>query len=136
MADGINKVIIVGYLGKDPEVRDTQGGQTVANFSVAVSESWKDRDGERQERTEWFRVVVWGAQAESCGQHLSKGSQVYVEGKLQTRKWTDRDGQERYATEVNAQRVLFLSRADGGGGGSERSSGGGSRDVDDGDIPF
>jgi single-strand DNA-binding protein len=97
---GVNKVILIGNLGKDPEVRYTAGGDAVANFSVATSEAWKDKNsGEMQERTEWHRIVVWGKIGEACGKYLHKGSKVYVEGQLRTRSW-DQDGQKRYATEV------------------------------------
>ena len=101
MAGGINKVILVGNLGQDPEIRYTADGRPIANFSVATSETWKDRNsGERREKTEWHRVVVFGKLAEICGEYLSKGRQVYIEGKLQTRKWQGQDGQDRYTTEV------------------------------------
>lgn len=116
---GVNKVIIIGNLGQDPEVRYTASGNPVANFSVATSEQWNDKNGQRQERTEWHRIVAWGKLAELCGEYLSKGRQCYVEGKLQTRNWEDRDGHKRYTTEIVANQVTFL----GGGGGS---SGGGS----------
>lgn len=111
----VNKVILVGHLGKDPEVRFTNTGNAVANFSLATSEVWNDRDGKRQERTEWHNIVVWGKQAEHCGQYLSKGRQVYVEGSLRTSSYDDKTtGQKRYKTEIVAQRVQFL----GGGGGT------------------
>src|SRR2546429_6403351 len=108
----VNKVILIGNLGKDPEVRFTQTGSAVANFSIATSEQWNDRDGKRQERTEWHNIVVWGKQAETCGQYLAKGRQVYVEGSIRTRQYDDKEGNRRYITEVVAQRVQFL----GGGG--------------------
>ena len=91
----VNKVILVGRLGQDPEVKYTPSGAAVANFSVATNESWVDRSGQKQERTEWHRVVVWGKQAENCGQYLGKGRQVYLEGRLQTRQWQDQQGQSR-----------------------------------------
>ena len=104
----VNKVILVGNLGADPEVRYTQGGQAVANFNVATNERWKDKtSGQPEERTEWHRVVVWGKLAELCRDYLSKGRTVYLEGRLQTRKW-EKDGQTRYTTEVVAQTVQFL----------------------------
>lgn len=103
---GINKVIIVGHLGKDPELK-TAGANPVVNLSVATSESWMDKDNVKQERTEWHRVTAWGKLAELCGKHLSKGRQVYVEGKLQTRSWDD-NGQKKYSTEVIASTVQFL----------------------------
>jgi len=108
---GINKVIIVGNLGKDPELRHTPQGQAVANFPVATSENWVDKSGQKQERTEWHRVVVWGKLAELCGKYLSKGRKAYVEGRLQTRAWDDKDGQKRYTTEVIANTVQFLDSA-------------------------
>ncbi|MBI2712651.1 MAG: single-stranded DNA-binding protein [Bdellovibrio sp.] len=104
----VNKVILVGRLGQNPEVRYTPSGAAVANFSVATNESWVDKSGQKQERTEWHRVVVWGKTAENCGQYLSKGRQVYVEGRLQTRQWQDKDNQTKYTTEVQAQTVQFL----------------------------
>lgn len=108
MAGGINKVILIGNLGADPEVRYTQGGQAVCNFNIATSESWVDRSGDKQERTEWHRIVVWGKLGEICGEYLSKGRQIYMEGRLQTRQWEDRDGNKRYTTEVVARDVQFL----------------------------
>jgi len=106
---GINKVILIGNLGRDPELRYTQNGQPVANFSLATSEQWTDKNsGEKVERTEWHRVVVWGRSAEHCSQYLAKGRTVYVEGRLQTREWEDKEGQKRSTTEVNAQTVQFL----------------------------
>jgi single-strand DNA-binding protein len=112
---GINKAIIVGNLGKDPEVRYTQGGTAVCNFTVATSEVWTDKDsGEKQEQTEWHRIVVWRKLAEICGEYLKKGRQVYVEGKLQTRSWKQ-DGITRYTTEIKADEVQFL-----GGNGSKK----------------
>ena len=113
----VNIAIVSGNLGRDPEVRFTQSGRAVANFSVATNESWIGQDGNRQERTEWHNIVVWGKQAESCGQYLAKGRQVLVHGRIQTRKWTDQNGQDRYTTEIVAQRVQFL----GGGGGTRAS---------------
>ncbi len=109
----VNKVILIGNLGKDPEKRVTGTGQTVTNFNIATSERWRNSANEPQERTEWHRVVVWGAQAESCAQYLSKGRPVYVEGRLQTRQWDDKDGNKRYTTEVVAQRVQFLGSPTG-----------------------
>lgn len=106
---GINKVIIVGRLGQDPEVRYTPNGQGVANFSVATSETWIDKQsGDKQEKTEWHRIVVWGKLAELCRDYLKKGRQVYIEGKLQTRSWNDKTDVKRYATEIVAQNVQFL----------------------------
>lgn len=119
---GVNKVIVVGRLGADPEVKTVASGQTVCRLSVATSENWTDRDGQKQERTEWHRVVVWGRMAEVCGQHLAKGRQVYLEGRLQTRAWEDQQGQKRYTTEIVASTVQFLggndrSTSQGAGGG-------------------
>ena len=106
---GINKVILIGNLGRDPELRYTQNGQPVANFSLATSEQWTDKNsGEKVERTEWHRIVVWGRSAEHCSQYLAKGRTVYIEGRLQTREWEDKEGQKRSTTEVNAQTVQFL----------------------------
>jgi single-strand DNA-binding protein len=105
---GINKVILVGRLGADPEMKTVGQGQTVTRLNVATSESWMGKDGQKQEKTEWHRITVWGKLAEICGKHLSKGRQVYVEGKLQTRSWEDQQGQKKYATEVVASTVQFL----------------------------
>lgn len=107
---GVNKVILVGRLGSDPEVRYTQQGSAVANFNIATSENWTDKNGEKQEKTEWHKIVVWGKVAELCSQYLSKGRQVFVEGRLQTRQWEDKDGGKRYTTEVVANTVQFLDR--------------------------
>lgn len=115
---GVNKAILVGNLGRDPEMRQTPNGQSVVNFTLATSENWTDKSGERQERTEWHRIVVWGRTAEMCNQYLSKGRTVYIEGRIQTREWEDKDGNKRYTTEINAQTVQFIGpRQDGGGGG-------------------
>jgi len=108
----VNKVILVGNLGRDPELRYTASGTPVANFTMATSERWTDPSGEKKERTEWHRIVVWGKQAEIVGEYLHKGKQVYIEGSLQTREWTDREGNKRYTTEVKAQRVQMLGRPD------------------------
>jgi single-strand DNA-binding protein len=115
---GVNKVIIVGRLGADPEVKTVSNGNTVTRLSVATSENWNDKDGQKQERTEWHRVVVWGKLAELCGKYLSKGRQVYLEGRLQTRSWEDQQGQKRYTTEIVANTVQFL----GGGAGASASN--------------
>lgn len=104
----INKVIIVGRMGSEPEVKTISSGNTVAKLSVATSESWTDKDGNKQERTEWNRIVVWGKLAELCGKYLSKGRQVYVEGTLQTRSYEGQKGEKRYTTEIVAKSVLFL----------------------------
>jgi len=137
----VNKVILVGNLGKDPEVRFTPNGKALAKFSVATSERWTDQDGQKQERTEWHNVVVWGKQAETCGQYLSKGRQVYVEGSIRTRSYDDKDGNKKYITEIVARDVRFLG---GGGGGGARGAQAGTsapagEDVgppEDDDIPF
>lgn len=105
---GINKVILVGRLGADPEVKTVSGGNTVARLSLATSENWTDKSGQKQERTEWHRVVVWGKLAELCGRYLTKGRQLYAEGRLQTRSWEDQQGQKRYTTEIVATTVQFL----------------------------
>lgn len=121
---GVNKVIVVGNLGRDPEVRFTPGGAAVANFSVATSENWTDKGGQKQERTEWHRIVAWGKTAELCGEYLKKGRQVYIEGKLQTRKWKDKEGVEHSTTEIVADRVVFLGGGGrGDGAGAARSNG-------------
>ena len=104
----VNKVIIVGTLGRDPEVRYMPNGDAACNLSVATSETWKDKSGEKQERTEWHRISMFGKLAEIAGQYLAKGSSVYLEGKLQTRKWTDKDGVEKYTTEIIADRMQML----------------------------
>jgi single-strand DNA-binding protein len=132
----VNKVILVGNLGKDPELRYTASGTAVANFSLATTERYKDRDGNSQEKTEWHNIVAWRQLAEICGKYLTKGKQVYIEGKIQTRSYDDRDGNKRYITEIVADQMQMLGRAgddnSGGGGGyqrreprQERNSGGG-----------
>ena len=158
MARGVNKVILVGNLGADPETRAMPSGSTVANLRIATSESWRDKtSGEQQERTEWHRVALFGRLAEVAAEYLKKGSQVYIEGSLRTRKWTDKQGQERYSTEIIGNDMQMLGgrgggagvgAGGGGGGAAERSgggappafaeeSGGGSRSEDfDDDIPF
>ena len=120
----VNKVILIGNLGADPELKYTPSNRPVCNLSLATNEVFKDKSGQRQERTEWHRVTVWGDQAENCSKYLSKGRTVYVEGRLQTRSWDDKEGKKRYSTDVVADRVVFLS-AGGGEGGARRSSGGG-----------
>ncbi len=112
----VNKVILVGNLGADAELRYTGGGMAVANFRIATTEVWKDKDGQKQEQTEWHRVSLWGKQAEAVAQYLVKGKQVYVEGRIQTRKWQDKEGQDRYSTEIKADRVTLLGSGGGGGG--------------------
>jgi single-strand DNA-binding protein len=152
MAGSVNKVILVGNLGRDPEVRQTQDGNPIVNLSLATSENWRDKaTGERRERTEWHRVVIFNERlADVAQKYLRKGSKVYIEGQLQTRKWTDQDGRDRYSTEVVLQRfrgelTMLDSRGDGGGGGGDYGGGGGSSgpppgpsgggDLDD-EIPF
>jgi single-strand DNA-binding protein len=145
----LNKVMLIGNLGRDPEVRYTQNGTAVANFTMATTDRWTDSTGERREKTEWHRIVTWAKQAEIVGEYLKKGRQVYVEGSLQTREWTDRDGQKRYTTEVRAQRVQMLgSRGESGkddsspvGAGREKFQGTSAADPGAGgynedDIPF
>lgn len=122
----VNKVILVGNLGKDPEVRFTPSGRAVAKFPIATTESWMDQENSRQERTEWHNVVVWGKQAESCGQYLAKGRQVFIEGAIRSRSYDDKEGNKRYITEIVAQRVQFLGSGGGGGGRGTTAEGGGS----------
>jgi single-strand DNA-binding protein len=155
MARGINKVILIGNLGADPETRAMPSGTTVANLRVATSESWRDKQtGEQQERTEWHRVALFGRLAEIAGEYLRKGSQVYIEGSLRTRKWQDKQGNERYSTEIVGNDLQMLGGRSGAGAGApssgasagapaaapafaEESAGGGSRSEEfDDDIPF
>ena len=133
MADGLNRVMLIGNLGKDPEMRFTANGSAVTNFSLAVNRSFKTTEGERREEAEWFTVVCWNQLAELVGQHLHKGRKVYVEGRLQTRSWDGPDGQKRYRTEVVANQVLFLDPASGGGAPLHEDTGG---DVEPEDLPF
>jgi single-strand DNA-binding protein len=114
----VNKVILVGNLGRDAELRYTPGGSAVATLNLATTEVWNDRNQQRQEKTEWHRVVLWGKQAESLQEYLTKGKQIYVEGRLQTRQWDDKEGNKRYTTEIKADRITLL------GGGGARSVGG------------
>ena len=135
----VNKVILIGNLGRDPEVRFTAGGKAVARFSVATSEVWTDAEGSRQERTEWHNVVVWGKQAESCGQYLQKGRQVYVEGSIRTRQYDDKEGNKKYITEVVAQRVQFLGGGRAGGAQpreSQSAESAAAPAAEEEDIPF
>jgi single-strand DNA-binding protein len=144
----VNRVILVGNLGRDAEVRHTAGGQAVATLNLATTENWKDKEGQRQEKTEWHRVVVWGKTAEALGQYLTKGKQIAIEGRIETRQWDDKDGNKRYTTEIKADRVTLLGSSGGAGGGG-RSGGpdreyGGSQsspmgepaDMPEDDIPF
>jgi len=143
MARGVNKVILVGRLGQDPELNQTNSGTAVCNMRMATGDSYTNRDGEEVDTTEWHDVVAWGRLAEICGEYLGKGRQVYVEGTLQTRQWEDRDGNDRYNTEVKALDVVFMSGGEQGGSSALKSSqqsapkggGGGSFDADD-DLPF
>ncbi len=143
----VNKVILVGNLGRDAELRYTPGGAAVATLNLATTEVWNDKGGQRQEKTEWHRIVLWGKQAESLQEYLTKGKQIYVEGRLQTRQWDDKDGNKRYTTEIKADRITLLGGGGGGGRGAstERSSapmahGGGDEPpmepITDDDIPF
>ena len=126
MARGVNKVILVGNLGADPETRAMPSGSTVANLRIATSESWRDKtSGEQQERTEWHRVALFGRLAEIASEYLRKGSQVYIEGSLRTRKWQDKQGQERFTTEIVGNELQMLGSRGGGGGGGGGGSGGG-----------
>ena len=141
-------MILIGNLGRDPELRYTANGQPVANFTLATTESWTNRNGEREQRTEWHRIVAWARLAEICGEHLVKGKQVYVEGRIQTREWEDKEGNKRKTTEINAQQVLMLGRRGEGpeSGGREIGGGGGDggesqppatdRETSEDDIPF
>ena len=152
MSRGINKVILVGHLGKDPEVKYLPSGSAVANVTIATSESWKDKQsGDKQERTEWHNVVFFGKLAEIVGEYLKKGAQAYVEGSLRTRKWQDKEGKDRYTTEIVASDMQMLGSKQGSGGGASYNSHedsspsrgsaapsapvGGPADFDD-DIPF
>lgn len=141
----VNKVMLIGNLGRDPEIRYTPSGAAVANFTMATTERWNDPSGEKKERTEWHRIVVWGKQAEIAAEYLRKGRQVYIEGSLQTREWTDRDGNKRYTTEVRAQRLQLLGRPEdrdrdrapvGAGSSSGEDVGEPAGGYGDDDIPF
>ena len=122
----VNKVILVGNLGRDAELRYTPGGAAVATLNLATTEVFKDREGQKKEDTQWHRIILWGKTAETLQDYLTKGKQIYVEGKLQTRKWKDKDGNDKYTTEVRGDRVVLLS---GGGGGGSRGDGGGGRST-------
>jgi single-strand DNA-binding protein len=127
----VNKVILVGRLGRDPETRFTGGGQAVANFSVATDETYKDKNGERQKRTEWHKIVVWGKQAEIAQQYLKKGSLIFIEGRIQSREWQDKEGQKRTSFEIVASNFRMLGgKGDGSGGGASRGGGGGAAHDD------
>ena len=136
----LNKAMIIGNLGADPEIRYTQSGTAVANLRIATNEKWTDKNDQKQERTEWHKVVVFGRTAENCGKYLKKGRQVYVEGRIQTKDWEDKDGNKRYTTEIVAQNVTFLSGGDSssngsGGGYNPPSTNNGGNQYED-DIPF
>lgn len=137
---GLNRVMIIGNLGQDPEMRYTANGSAVTTFSVAVTRNFTGPDGDRREETEWFNVVAWRQLAEQCSQYLQKGRKVYVEGRLQTRSWEGTDGQRRQRTEVVAQSVLFLDRAAGGGApgapGGDRYEPAAAGEMDIEDLPF
>ena len=147
----VNKVILIGNLGKDPETRYLPSGDAVTNVSIATSEKWKDKSGEKQEHTEWHRIAFFGKTAEIAGEYLKKGSPVYVEGRIRTRKWQDKEGQDRYSTEIVADRMQLLGGRSGGaesmsrepvaagagaGGGSKAAPRKGTIDELDDDIPF
>lgn len=124
----VNRATIIGNIGNDPEIRYSSAGDAIANLSIATTDSWKDKNGAKQEKTEWHKVVMFGKLAEICGEYIKKGSQVYIEGKLQTRKWTDKSNIERYTTEIVADRMQML-------GGNRKTDDSKSDDIDD-DIPF
>jgi len=134
----LNKFMGIGNLGADPELRTTTSGTSVCEFRLAINESWFDKaSNERKERTEWIRVIVWGKSGENCAKYLSKGSKAFVEGRIQTREWQDKDGNKRYTTEIVANSVQFLSTKGSAGGGSHApSGGGGSQQFNDDEIPF
>ena len=122
----VNKVILIGNLGRDPETRYTTGGDAVTNLRIATTETWKDKSGEKQEKTEWHTVVLFGRQAEIAGEYLKKGRPVYIEGRLQTRKYTDKEGVEKYSTEIVGDRMQLLGGREGGGGGGDVEFSGGA----------
>jgi single-strand DNA-binding protein len=140
----VNKVILVGNLGRDVELRQTPGGAAVATLNLATTEVWNDRNNQRQEKTEWHRVIVWGKQAESLQEYLTKGKQIYVEGRLQTRQWDDKDGNKRYTTEIKTDRITLLGgtgRGVGAGTTERATAPSGIADatmdpITDDDIPF
>ncbi len=142
----VNKAILIGNLGSDPELRYTTSGTAVCNFNIATTEKWKDKDGQMQEKTEWHKIVLWKRQAEVAKEYLHKGSSVYIEGRIQTRNYEDKEGIKRYITEIIGDRMQFLGgRGGGGGGGGSSQAGGGSDapppppgnlDQQDDDLPF
>ena len=145
----VNKVILVGNLGRDAELRYTPGGAAVATLNMATTEVWNDKAGQKQEKTEWHRIVLWGKSAESLAEYLTKGKQIYVEGRLQTRQWDDKDGNKRYTTEIRGDRIVLLGGGGGGGrsqsvdrsggdyaGGAQAPGPDSSEPLTDDDIPF
>ncbi len=140
MADGLNKVILIGHLGADPVHRVTSSNKDVSDFRLATTESWRGEDGSRNQSTEWHKVVVWGRMAVIVKENLNKGSQVYVEGRLKTRKWTDNEGRDRWTTEVIASKILFLGGRRGGGLREEPEvdlpQGGGAFQAEGNEVPF
>jgi single-strand DNA-binding protein len=132
----VNKVMLVGNLGRDAEVRYTPGGAAVATLNLATTDTWIDKSGQKQERTEWHRVILWGKPAESLQEYLTKGKQIYVEGRLQTRQWDDKDGNKRSTTEIKADRVTLLSSGGGNGGGSSHAAPVDPHGPPEDDIPF
>ena len=142
---GVNKVILVGNVGRDPELRHTKTGTAVCSFSLATSEKWTGKDGNKEEKTEWHRIVAWGKLGEICAEYLAKGKQVYIEGRLQTREWDDKDGNKKQTTEIVANNMTMLGQASGSSSSSNSSnpasseapsSSGGSDEFEDPDIPF
>lgn len=140
----LNKVMLIGNLGRDPEVRYTTGGKAIANFTLATNEIWQDKDGNQQKHTEWHRIVAWGKLGEICGEYLSRGKTVYIEGRIQTREWEDKDGNKRTTTEIVATDMIILSareeegdsRNSVGGGKTEKGELPPPTDVPEDDIPF
>ena len=142
MANGLNKAILIGNLGRDPEVRYTPSGMAIANFSIATSENWTSKEGQKETRTEWHRIVAFGRLGEICGEYLSKGRQIYIEGRIQTRDWEDKEGVKRYTTEIVANQMIMLGGRDAGDGPRPQGppvadySGAPTQGPDDDDIPF
>ncbi len=143
MAAGVNKALLIGHLGRDPEMRYTPSGLAVANFTMATSENWTNKDGTKESRTEWHRIVAFGRLAEICGEYLSKGRQVYIEGRIQTREWEDKDGNKRYTTEIVAREMQMLGSKDSEGASKTKPQSQMSEvpepnypDAQDDDIPF
>ncbi len=136
MSRGLNKVMIIGHLGRDPEMRYTPSGRPVASFSVAVSRNWKSSNGERRSETEWFKIVAWGRLAEICKEYLHKGQQVYIEGRLQTRKWEDKEGQQRTSVEVVANEMTMLGERREKGMSDDISAESPPPEMDEDEFPF